>query len=436
MGGSIKEYQQHLFDDTTDGYIQIMHLENERIKVYNTDIKGLRKVTQEVHKKENEELSKDTFITANTMYIPSRRVSNIRQFRALFMDIDNIEGDELFISYKLIELSEDNIIPKPTMIVQSGRGIHVYWRIKNAPYGALSTWQELEDFLYHNLKKYGADPRATDAARVLRLPNTINSKNNKECRVIYIDDKLEYSMYDLREKYLNYSAKPQQLSMIQVKKSNNTSKKVINNKFFNSYSLHMARAEDLLILCDLRNYEMTGYRNMALHCYAYWKGIYIREIEELEKEVIDLNNSFTLPLKDSQVFAITRCVPKAIEKFIAYEQGIRSGELKRVSKGMRDKQGYWYKNETLIERLDITLDEQKHLKTIIGVEEKYRRNNEKRKIERRGEDGLTDKQREMQALTEKVLELKKEGFSIRKIAEAVGKSRGSIENILKGNKKS
>ena len=33
---------------------------------------------------------------------------------------------------------------------------------------------------------------------------------------------------------------------------------------------------------------------------------------------------------------------------------LRSGERKRVSKGMRDKEGYWYKNETLIDRLGIT----------------------------------------------------------------------------------
>ena len=35
---------------------------------------------------------------------------------------------------------------------------------------------------------------------------------------------------------------------------------------------------------------------------------------------------------------------------------------------MRDKGGYWYKNETLIERLDITLVEQKYLKTIISID--------------------------------------------------------------------
>ena len=68
---------------------------------------------------------------------------------------------------------------------------------------------------------------------------------------------------------------------------------------------------------------------------------------ELENIVIEFNNAFTEPLKETEVQAVLRCIPKAIDKFIAYEQGLRSGERKRVSKGMRDKEGYWYKNETL-----------------------------------------------------------------------------------------
>ncbi len=49
--------------------------------------------------------------------------------------------------------------------------------------------------------------------------------------------------------------------------------------------------------------------------------------------------------------------------------------------GMKDKGDYWYKNSTLLEALSITPEEQKHMTTIIGLEEKYRRNNAKRKEE-------------------------------------------------------
>ena len=122
------------------------------------------------------------------------------------------------------------------------------------------------------------------------------------------------------------------------------------------------------------------------------EGIYVRDNYELENAVIEFNNAFTEPLKDTEVQAVLRCIPKAIEKFIAYEQGLRSGERKRVSKGMRDKDGYWYKNETLIDRLGITSKEQKYMKTIIGLDEKYDRNNERRRNKRRNEEGLTKRE--------------------------------------------
>ena len=314
------------------------------------------------------------------------------------------------------------------MVVDSGQGIHLYWRIKNAPYKALNTWQELQDYIYYQLKNVGADRKATDGARVLRLPGTINSKNDTDCSVLIINNDIEYSMYELRNEYLNYKPKTYQLQIQQTKKIDN---KVISNRFFNSYSLHMERATDLQILCKLRNYNMTGYRNMAIHCYAYWKGICIRDIEDLEKEVIEFNNAFTEPLKESEVQAVLRCVPKAIEKFIDYEQGLRSGQRKRVSKCMRDKEGYWYKNETLIEKLGISKIEQKHMKTIIGIDEKYDRNNERRRNERRNEEGLTKREKDKQEKEKHIKQLIKEGYNMSQIAKILRLNRSTISRSYK-----
>ena len=416
----MQNYCEHLYDDSTDGYIQIFNIdENKKIKVYNTKINALCDVVEEVQ----EQL--DFFITPNTFYKPYRQVNNIRQFRALFMDLDCGEEDKQFTAYSIFELAENGEIPRPTMIVDSGRGIHLYWRIKNAPYGALNTWQELQDFFYIKLKELGADRKATDAARVLRLPSSINSRNGEKCRVLWQDNEEEYSMYDLREQYLKFKHNK---TISKAKKSNS---KIINNLFFNSYSLHMARAEDLETLVQLRKGNMENCRNMALHCYAYWKGIYIRDNDELRSTVEAFNTSFKLPLKQAEVNAVLRCIPKAIDKFLEYEQGIRTGLKKRVTKGMRDKGGYWYKNETLIERLEITADEQRHLKTIIGTRVKYDRKNEKRNKARRNENGLTNKQQEIADLKKEILKLREEGLSLRVIAKQLNKSVGSIQNILK-----
>ena len=193
----------------------------------------------------------------------------------------------------------------------------------------------------------------------------------------------------------------------------------------------MTRAKDIITLCKLRNYNVKGYRNMILHCYAYWIGIYARNEEELRESVEELNNKFVAPLKPSEVNAILRCVPKAIDKFIAYEQGIRNGEDKRISKGMKDKAGYWYKNETLIERLDMTEHEQTFMDTIIGLREKYDRNNERRNKARRNENGLTKKQQELSDLKSQVQELKNKGFNNSQIAKELNINRTKVIRLLK-----
>jgi hypothetical protein len=417
----------HLYDESTDGYIQILKLDDKRsksertIKIYNTKNDGLRDIIEVLHKDD------DVFVSPNTMYLPKRRVENVRQFRALYQDIDcnKLGLEKAETVYRVWVMYYEGKIPKPSMVVDSGQGIHLYWRIQNAPFGALHTWQELQDYIYYQLKSIGADRKATDGARVLRLPGTINSKNNSSCSVLVIHNNVEYSMYDLREQYLNYKPKAYQLQMQETKKIDN---KIISNRFFNSYSLHMERANDLHMLCRLRKFDMTGYRNMVIHCYAYWKGIYIRDSYELEKEVIELNKAFKEPLKDTEVNAILRCIPKAIDKFIAYEQGLRSGERKRVSKGMRDKEGYWYKNETLIDRLGITPSEQKHMKTIIGTEEKYDRKNEKRRSDRRNEEGLTKREQEKKTLIKSIHLLKNEGYTQKEISKKIGKSIRTIKN--------
>lgn len=413
----LRKYNKQLFDKTTDGYIQILKIkENKKVEIENVRYEDLDKI-------EKYKGQENIFITPNTMYMPVRKVENIRQLRALFQDID-CEKNGLHkteVVYRIWILYYQNKIPKPSLVIDSGRGLHIYWIIENAPYGALQTWQELQDNFYHKLKHLGADKRSTDGARVLRLPNTINTRSKTECEVLY-SEFIEYSMYDLREKYLNYKSKSKQLKIQQTK---NTDKKVIYNRFFNSYSLHMARAEDMETLCKLRKYDVKGYRNMIIHCYAYWKGIYIRDEFELESTVIELNNSFIEPLKENEIKSIVKSVGKAIDKFIEYEQGIRSGEDKRVTKGMRDKGGYWYKNETLIERLEITKSEQKYMKTIIGTDEKYKRNNKRRTP--RNENGLTQREQQKQNLINQVKRLKLQGLKQKEVAKKLNKSLRTIK---------
>ena len=391
-----------------DGYIQVVQKINDKmIMLENFKSENIEEIKKYMNCK-----NIDIYFTVNTSFNGKRGAKNLKNLRAFYLDFDfhkTLSEDELMskINYVIGEVWMASFwgkAPRPTRAVRTGRGVQIYWDIEPSSYGALSSWQEFEDYLYSQFKHLGADRQATDCSRLMRLWNTINSKNNSKCELMVLEKENIYSLYDLREEYLNWSNRH---------KKNYVKKEIDNNKnntinFFNSYTLHLRRAEDITKLVKLRKGNVTGYRNFIIHCYAYWEGIYTRDNDVLKDNVYKLNESFTEPLNNREIDKVLRCIPKAINKFLEYEQGLRTGQAKRVSKGMRDKGGYWYKNSTLIERLNITEEEQKHLKTIIGVKEKYKRNNKRRNKARRNENVLTKKQQELQDLKVKIEDLKEQ----------------------------
>lgn len=413
MRNSANVYINHLFNEDTDGYIQLVHLKENDIKIYNTTKENIKDVVYSVRRK------KDVFITPNTYYKPSRASENIRQFRALYIDLDCGEDDYNYCFYEVFKLAEEKKIPKPTLVVFSGRGLHLYWRIKHSPSQALWTWQSLEDMLYYNLKNLKADKRAIDSARILRLPGTINSRSNEKAIVLYEDLNIEYSMKELKEEYIATDKK-----IYKYKKEYN---KMISNVFFNSYSLHYKRLEDLKALAIMRDYNLKGFRNTFVHLFVYWQGLYTRDLDKLKELTLEFNSKIKpTGLKENQINSIIKSCNKQIEKFIEYN----NQEKKEIIKGAKNKRGYWYKNQTLIEILEITEEEQKKLSTVIAKKEKYLRKNIKRNAKNKDENGKTSKQKELEKLKEEVLKLKQSGLSIRKIAKKLNITHSKVQRLI------
>ena len=63
--------------------------------------------------------------------------------------------------------------------------------------------------------------------------------------------------------------------------------------------------------------------------------------------------------------------------------------------------------------------------------EKNAKNKKRQKVKRRNEEGLTPKQQELKELKTKVLNLKEQGVSYRKIAENVNITLGKVQRLLK-----
>ena len=85
---------------------------------------------------------------------------------------------------------------------------------------------------------------------------------------------------------------------------------------------------------------------------------------------------------------------------------------------------YKYQNQTLIEQLAITPEEERHMKTLISTSEKYRRNNDRRREAR----GYQSKRVER---AKKIVELHRAGLSLRQIAVVVGCGKSTVMDELK-----
>ena len=349
---------------------------------------------------------KDVYISQNTFNNKSRRLIHLKELKALYIDIDCYKMN---LSKEAVKYFMENDlygqIPVPNMLIDSGRGLYYIIFLENTIAEELPKWQLVEKYLYEKLKDLGADNKALDATRVLRVTGTVNSKNNSIVKVIDTYD-YQYTLDEIIENYIpevNEDRKEKQ-------KPKGVRKKGRKKKFvslFNLYNLYYTRFMDIKKLVEIRNYEMTGYREVTLFLLRYFMNVYHNCDDDLVmEEVLEINNSFTEPLEKDEVFKATL-----------------SGATRAT------ENVYKYSNDKLIKLLDITPLEQKQMATIISKSEKYYRNNKSRRDNRRNEEGLTNKEADKLKNEERILELKRKKYTLKQISKELNLSISYVKKI-------
>lgn len=429
--------QIDLLHTEEDGFITIAIKDKKEWSQFHYKVRELKNNIEKVLSIENY----DIYLSANSFFnqFRGRGVDNIRYINTLYSDIDyyNIKALNKYSFDEILYLLEqkyfDKKVPYPNFIIHSGRGIVVYWLIEPVRDFKLPLWNTLQRYLLEQLQVVGADSKAIDASRVLRLAGTINQKNKMNTDIVVLEPDKRYTLEELQEKYL-----PELTAHIKNPFKPKKGRPTKVAKLFNIHYLHYSRLKDIVTIQDLRQglciiknakgeliTQEEGQREFMCFLYRYWSCCYTSNMDQALQDTKIFNKHFVKPLKESEVERATKQAEKAYQSWLENKPVTISNE-KIYNRG-----GYNYKNETLIKQLNITREEMTKLYTIIDKKEKIRRDTEKTKLMIRNEEGLTPKQAELKELKKVVEELKLQGLSYRKIAEELNISLGKVQYVIK-----
>ena len=135
------------------------------------------------------ERAEDVYIAQNRFW-GRRLIARLAQLDALFADLDYYTVPDLAGAHPdyVLDLALEALliarIPSPSLAVSTGRGLALVWLHSAIPRAALSRWNACQRRLWETLKPLGADRRALDAARVLRLIGTTHGLTKARVRAL------------------------------------------------------------------------------------------------------------------------------------------------------------------------------------------------------------------------------------------------------------
>ena len=336
------------------------------------------------------------YLSQNTFYKPCRRIENIKELNCNYIDLDTYNTE--FTKDQILMNLNDNYfgkrIPTPNFIIDSGRGLYLQWLIRPVPYMALPLWKAVEEYLYKELKEFGADRKALDPTRLLRPPGSINSKSKTVVKIIEVNNYI-HDLREIQTEYLPEIPKKEKNKSSAPKKKGRPKKVVY---MFNERSLYLARIKDIVKICELRNYDLEGEREIILFLYRYYLNYFFEDEQKALEDTLELNMMFIKPLAEKEVTKATESAERAYKS---------------------KTKDYKYKNETLIELLQITEEEQKHMLTIISKNEykaRHRAREKNRYASKLKEQGKMTKQEELKLLREKIKVLRGQGLRNQEIS--------------------
>jgi len=413
----------HPDEPRTIGMVILTWREGVRWKEYPVSVKDLPYVVGYLQG------HKDVYISQNRFFARLRRIATLGQLDAMWADLDYYRNPELagLHPLKVLELALERLrgegIPEPSFAVFTGRGLVLVWLHYPVPRAALPRWNACQQRLYEVLKDFGADRLARDAARVLRLIGTMNSKTGVLVEALtpaedpWPFDRLADAILPLTRA---------EIRDLRVARALRGKTLVRPPQLYTEATLWEARLADLQKLLWLRWFGRLppGQRDAWLFIAGVamsWlciPEVLLRELFALAYQVADWDEKETR----TRLHAVIKRAHMAAR-----------GETVEWM-GQRIDPRYRFTNETIIEWLQITPEEQEQL-SVIKDERGQRELARLRKEKSRRKAGALPREEylaQAEMRRQEVLRLRQEGMSIRQIAEKIGLSKSQVHRILSG----
>jgi len=390
----------------------------------------------------------NVYVSQNEFFARNRRAVNCARMTSSFLDLDTYRVPRLAglpLASVLEQLEEElhrRNLPQPSLIVHSGRGLQPKWVLTEPiPRAAWPRWHAVQAGLLRALGDFGADSRAIDVSRVLRLVGSRSSRTNTRAEVVWqarvptlgatrVGHRVLYDFESLAETVLPLGREQlaqlaaQRIAKCEAADAGKQAPRTLlrtGAKALSAQQLAWDRLEDLRRLASLRGWDdgaPPGNRNAFVFlaaCFLAQTGFR----QSLRTEVSELAMQFAPTWS-------AREVHDATDTALARVKAAERGETV-VWDGKAVDPRYRFTNAWLLEFLSIEACEESQLQTIIGRDEARRRDRQ-RKARQRELAGMCSRQAYLDGADARRLaarRLKSEGLSLKRIAEQLGISKSS-----------
>lgn len=390
---------------------------------------------------------RDTWISQAEFYAACRRLVCLSKIGLMFTDLDTYKVGLTQTPEKQTEMllrhCEKVGLPEPSIVVFSGRGLQAKWLLDGPlPQRALPRWNALQDAINAKLQDFGADAKALDASRVLRLVQTVNSRSGELVRVTHYNVDV-YSFDKLAKGLLPYGRElGQQYDQLDLAiddggsvillrpdageqshkqwRNHSEAKNTVGLRQFFGFQLAWDRLADLRTLAKLRIQKdgqvPDGQRNLFVFLAAVFLTQALVDQGRIYDELRVLAAEFVPSWTNSHVLASASAALKRLKQHIA-------GQTVDFN-GFEVSPRYRFKNETLVSArwLAITSDEEKLLLTVISESESKRRHAERSRESRAAAGAISRAAYESNAEQKRATArlMRAAGSSWSEVASAVG----------------